>query len=195
LNRWLLLFLLLLYWSCRPIEKNELEVTNQYYDINGLIDHQVKTLDSISLFLLKKAAIDGVEESVQFSQPDLAAWTKELSIFKSADINKSMLVGSYDIIEIKNADIEFLIYKSKTPENTQVDSLALSFMAEEKYPLKIHACITNSNALFESAKHLDLNFNNANRVKLLSSYKIEGWQKMISKDSTTYSIAGSITRN
>lgn len=184
-----------MYWSCRPIEKNELEVTNKYYDINGLIDHQVKTLDSIGFFLLKNAAIDGVEESVQSSQPTFAAWTKELSIFKSADINKSMLAGSYDIIETKIADMEFLIYKSKTPESTQVDSLALSFLATEKYPLKIHACITSSNALFESEKHLDLNFKNVNKVNLLSTYKIEGWQKMISKDSTTYSIVGSITRN
>lgn len=178
------------------MESNQVKTAKKYYDINGLIDHQVKMLDSIGFFLLKKAAIDGVEETVRFSHPNFAAWENELSIFKSADINKSRLLDSYDIIETKNDAVKLIIYKSKTPESTQVDSLALSFSIKDNYLLKIHAFITSNNALFESEKNLELEFTNLNNgINLLSSYKIEGWQKMISKNSTTYSIEGSIQQN
>lgn len=193
--QWLSFIFLVICCSCRPAESQKVKIANKYYDINGLIDRQVKSLDSIGLFLLKKAIIDGAEETAQFSQPNLSIWTRELAIFKSADINKSMLVDSYDIIETKNDVGKLIIYKSKNPESTQVDSLVISFIAQEKDPLAVYATITSKNALFESEKHLELDFNTEVGKTFLSNYRIKGWQKMISKDSTTFAIEGSIRQN
>ncbi|MCK5102332.1 MAG: hypothetical protein KAR17_05940 [Cyclobacteriaceae bacterium] len=167
-----------------------METANKFFNIVGLIDKQVQLLDSIGPSLLKTAIIDGVYEKTQFTPPDNSTWAKELTIFKSADINKPILADSYELIETKISGSKSIIYKSKFPKTTQVDSLALSFLDNEENPIKIHARITSVNALFESEKNLDLTFKNANTQSMLSNYKIEGWQKMISKDSTTYLIEG-----
>lgn len=170
----------------------KIETANKFFDIVGLIDHQVKMLDSVGLSLLKKATINGLEEEISLTSPDFSTWTKELTIFKSADINKPMLSDSYEFTEIEKGGIKTIIYMSKFPEATQVDSLTLSFIDNEENPIKIHARLTSSNALFKSEKNFDLAFNNVNGQCLLSYYKIEGWQKMISKDSITFFIEGSV---
>lgn len=189
--RWLLLFLVIMSLSCRQIESNNL-AKDKYFDINGLIDHQVAILDSIGPLFLKTAVIDGALESTQFSAKDFSTWTKELSIFKSADINKPMLADSYEIIESKISGLQTIIYLSKYPSATQVDSLAVSFADSSENPSTFHARIAGRNALFESAKTIDLAFENVSGQNMLSNYKIEGWQKMISQDSSSYKIEGTL---
>ena len=54
------------------------------------------------------------------------------------------------------------------------------------------AILNNQNELFKSAKTLELTFKDLNGQKLISSYKIEGWQKMVSKDRTSYFIDSKI---
>ncbi len=192
--RWLLLFFVILSLSCRQIESNNV-ATDKYFDIKGLIDHQVTMLDSVSPLFLKTAVIDGAEESTQFSAYDSSNWTKELSIFKSADINKPMLTDSYDIFESSASGIKTIIYNSKYPEATEVDSLGLSFADSSSFPLTIHARISGKNALFGSAKNIDLTFENFNGRHLLSNFTIDGWQKMISQDSSSYFIEGTFKYN
>lgn len=167
-----------------------METANTFFDIAGLIDHQVQLLDSIGPSLLKKAIIDGVEENTKFTPSDGAIWAKELMIFKSADINKPKLVDNYEIIETQISDLKIIIYKSKYPESTQVDSLALSYGDNNKMPLKTHARLASNNTLFESEKTLELAFKVVDGQIILSKYTIEGWHQMISKDSTIYFIEG-----
>ena len=167
-----------------------MEAANTFFDITGLIDNQVQLLDSIGPSLLKKAIIDGVEENTQITPSDDTIWAKELMIFKSADINKPKLADNYDIIETQISGSKTIIYKSKYPETTQVDSLVISFSDGENKPLTIHARLVSSNTLFESEKNLELAFKVVSGQIILSKYKIEGWQKMISKDSTIYFIEG-----
>lgn len=167
-----------------------METVNTFFDIAGLIDNQVQLLDSIGPSLLKKAIIDGVEENTQFTPSDDTIWAKELMIFKSADINKPKLVDNYDIMETQISGAKIIIYKSKYPDTTQVDSLAISFSDSENKPLTIHALLVSNNTLFESEKTLELSFKDVSGQTILSKYKIEGWQKMISKDSTIYFIEG-----
>lgn len=184
--------LVLGWWSCEPLATKNVETANKFFNIVGLIDHQVKMLDSVSLSLLKIATIDGVEENILLTSPNFSTWTKELAIFKSADINKPILVDSYELAQIETVGIKTTIYKSRFPKATQVDSLAISFIDNEEIPIKIHARLTSNNSLFESEKSFDLVFKNVNAQRLISNYKIEGWQKMISKDPISYLIEGSV---
>jgi hypothetical protein len=191
LNRVLLLFFIGMCLSCGQI-KTDKAAANKYFDVNGLIDYQVVLLDSISPLFLKRAVIDGKEENTQFSANDSSAWAKELAIFKSADINKPMLVDSYTKIESEISGIKTIIYQSKYPDATQVDSLAISFASGVDNPSKIHAHIADKNALFQSAKNIELTFENVKDQNMLSGFKIEGWQKMVAQDRSSYKIEGTL---
>lgn len=185
-----LLFLITIAASCGQIENNNKNTTNKFFDINGLIDNQVNLLDSIGPFLLKKANINGVKEHNKIDTRSDFSWEKELSIFKSTDINKPVLNDSYEIITNTDSSSKTVIYISKTPAATQADSLFIHFDILEKGPIKIHAFISSKNMLYESAKTLDLTFQKIDKHSLISSYRIKGWQKMISKDTTTFLIEG-----
>jgi len=183
---------MLTIWSCSQIHDNRVEKPHNYYDINGLVDEQVKLLESVSPVLLKTAIIDSLEERNEFTPLD-SSWSKELEIFKAADINKPTLVGSYSILEQTDSGVKTITYLSKYPAKTIVDSLWIQLDIESKKPLKIHAFLGHNNALFDSEKTLDMVFKNELEGYMISSYKIRGWQKMISKDSSTYFIKGEIS--
>ena len=148
-------------------------------------------LDSISPILYKKAVIDGKEELIELTPTD-SIWTKELMIFRSADINKSMFADSYISSEDSNSETKTILYKSKIPKSTKVDDLTITLSVPDNNPLKIHAYITQGNSLFESQKILKISFKNYQGQQRIISYSIEGWQKMISKESTTYHIESNI---
>ena len=148
-------------------------------------------LDSIRPILYKKAVIDGKEESMEFTPTD-SIWTKELMIFRSADINKSMFADSYISSEDSNSETKTILYKSKIPKSTKVDVLTITLSAQDNNPLKIHASISQGNSLFESQKILEMSLKNYQGQQRIIRYSIEGWQKMISKESTTYHIESNI---
>lgn len=179
-------------WSCVPDQNNRTKSANSFYDINGLIDEQVKILDSISPSILKKAILNGKEEFTKLTPIDSATWAKELIIFKSADINRSMLSDSYVITESINSHSKNILYTSKYPGKTKVEELSVLLGNADQNPIEIHAIVDNRNELFDSAKKLEIHFITKGGILLLSSYKIEGSQKMISKDSTTYVIKAEI---
>ena len=191
MNRWLALFIILNLWSCGPNQNSRTGIANRYYDINGLIDEQLEMLDSISPILYKKAVIDGKEELIELTPTD-SIWTKELMIFRSADINKSMFADSYISSEDSNAETKTILYKSKIPKSTNVDILTITLSAQDNNPLKIHASISQGNSLFESQKILEMSLKNYQGQQRIISYSIEGSQKMISKESTTYHIESNI---
>jgi len=186
------LLVVLNFWSCIPEKNKKVESVKAFYDINGLIDEQIKLLDSVSPSILKKAIIDGEEAVTELKHLDSAGWSKELIVFKSADINRSILSDSYTISESSNTEIQILTYHSKYKEKTQVEELSIHLNKENHKPLTIHAVLDNSNELFKSAKTLELHFKEINDLPLITRYKISGWQKMISKDSTSYLIVSEL---
>jgi hypothetical protein len=163
---------------------------NDYFDIEGLIDEQVKMLDSIGPSLYKEAVINGQNETETFAPSD-SAWVKELLIFKTADINRPMLTDSYDVREHTKDNRKSLRYISKTPGSTEVDSIAIRMNEEEK-PHIFQAYLSRKNTLFRSVKSLEVTFADHQGKQLISSYKIQGWQKMASKDSTVFDISAKI---
>ena len=113
-------------------------------------------------------------------------------IFKSADINKPILVDSYITTEKSDMGNNTIIYKSKHPKTTEVDSLFISYKESRQNPLKIYARLSHENLLFVSEKILEISFVQVQDKSLISTYKIAGWQKMISRDSTSYFVEGLI---
>lgn len=189
-----LLVIILLIWNCGacttgPENKRISALT--FYDINGLIDEQIRMLDSISPDLYKEAIIDGNKEDEVLRKLDSATLADEIGIFRSADINLPTLTDSYNIEERSTADHNFLIYRSKYPNQTEVDSLRV-ILNKELQPSLIEVNLSSTNALFDSKKRLELYFEDIDSKSLLKNYAIYGWQKMTTRDQTTFALEGEI---
>lgn len=182
--------MVLIVWSCGPAIEKKQKAIDVYYDINGLVEEQLLLLDSISPSLLKIATINGIEEKTEFTPSD-SLWEKELLIFRSADINKPMLVDSYLKAEVKNEYSSSITYISKSPKSTLVDTLYISL--KNTVPFQIYASLRSENTLFKTSKKLKLSFKDFQGQAVLTDFSIVGWQKMISKDSTHFDIKGLIS--
>lgn len=177
--------MVLFSWSCVPDQMAIINTADSFYDINGLIDEQIKMLDSISPSIVKKATIGAEEE---MTKEDPTTWSKEMNIFRSADINKPLLRDSYEVSNISAGNFETILYKSKRPDGTIVDELSIELIQGSQKPVKVIARLNSKNPLFNSVKTLEMYFQNIDGKQMLSKYKSQGWQKMISKDSTYYTI-------
>ena len=185
-----MIFLVLLtFFSCTSRGKKEKSTV--FYDINGLVDEQIKLLSITSPSVSKQAIINGNNELNNIEPEDSTAWARELIIFKSVDINRPTLLDSYDVSSSPGPGTSTISCTSKYPEKTEIERLTIELDTHQK-PVKIKAILNNQNELFRSAKTLQLTFKDFNGQKLISSYKIEGWQKMVSKDCTSYSIDSKI---
>ena len=189
LKSWLITLVSLTIWSCAPdLDKDK---SIGFFDINGLVDEQVKLLESISPSIYKEATINGKMESSTLSPDDSAQWAKELIIFKSADINRSILIDSYQVSKSSKKGNTIITYSSLYPKKTEVDTLTIELGPNQK-PAKIRANLDNRNELFDSAKTLEMNFSSKQDTCLLSSFSTKGWQKMISKDTASYQVLATL---
>ncbi len=178
--------------ACTNMENKKQKSIDVYYDINGLIDEQVELLNAISPFLLKTADLDGIKETdtLKLSEDE---WENELSIFRSMDINKPMLVDSY-VEEVKTNDSHTVTtWISKSQKDTEVDTLKI-YQSGTDSPNKIIAHLSSKNTLFKTSKKLELVFSEYKGDQFLDQYSVIGWQKMLSKDSTFFSVNARIKR-
>ena len=103
-----------------------------------------------------------------------------------------MLSDSYMITESIDSHGKKILYTSKYPEKTNVEELSILLNISNQNPIEIFATVDNRNELFDSSKKLEIQFTTKDDILLLTRYKIEGSQKMISKDSTNYLIEAEI---
>lgn len=181
--------MLLTLVRCAP-DRNK-EKSDTYFDINGLVDEQINLLISSGPSVLKKALINGKEESIRIEPNDSSSWAKELVIFKVLDLNRSRLSDSYIVSESSSPEKTVIMYESKFPKDTEVEKITIE-LGRKNQPLRISATLNNQNQLFSSAKTFEMKFKDIKGQRLLTSYQTQGGQKMISKDSTSYVINAKI---
>jgi hypothetical protein len=188
LKNWIVNILLLLLTACLPDPEAKAPKIQSYYDIEGLIDGQIVLLDSVNPSFLKAVVVDGNEELFQGKIAN-GEWSGELQILRGYDLNKPTLTDKYTISETSDSSQRTVTYISKSPGTTRIDTLALTFDDSVKKPLKIHAHTHAANSLFESGQTAEVVFSVIGNNIIMSSYRIDGWQKLLGKPASHYSIS------
>jgi len=188
----LALSLIIYFTGChRELEKNKSEI----FSLESLLDSQIKLLSINKLQLKKETHLgDNIENLI--ITPDSSAWAKELSIFRTADINKPGLKDFYDkdVVEIGNIEKEeyFLL------DSNQSETIYLRIHKDNKSGIisSIEALQHIKNPIYQSQRKLVLNFKqNDDETIRLDSFAIKGYQKMILQDSVNYFTGGKILTN
>lgn len=174
--------------ACLPDPKGKAPKIQSYYDIEGLIDGQIVLLDSVNPSFFKAVVVDGKEELFQ-GKITSGEWKGELQILREYDLNKLTLTDKYTTSETSDSSQRIVTYISNSPGTTRIDTLALTFDNTVKKPLKIHTHTHAANSLFESGQTADVDFVEMGDQFILNSYQIEGWQKLLGKPASHYSIS------
>ncbi len=186
-----LLFLINSLMSCSGIdESQQTEKKGDYYDLSGLVQSQMETLNDQQPKVYKTAEIDGQEESKLVENVD---WEKELSLFVDADLNKPRLISLYDTRNYKNDEgDQVIVYQMKEKDVSGVIKMEIVNDPTEGELKKILIEYCEANLLFTTEQWLSLDFNGSSGTPELKSYSIEGFEKMVMKDTMSYKIHGEI---
>ena len=157
-----------------------------YFDLAGLIQQQVQSLSVITPRVYKQAVIDSQREEQEL---DTVNWEKELNIFSKADINKPRLLSQYQTTTYTN-DAGNKVTKHQNVEENVSGVIKMEIVenpASQKL-LSIYIETREYNTLFTSEVEMEMNFEEKENEPRLTSYTINGFEKVILKDTMHYSI-------
>lgn len=165
-----------------------------FYPIDSLISGQVHHLTAIKAGLFKEALLSGEADTTTVIPVDTMAWKKELEIFRKLDeINKPVNKQNYTITDGQVDPGSNLMVKAfESTGDLSVVYLKVYYQDNISKPRKIEARYDEGNLLFQSARLLSMHFEQIENKTALTSYAVEGGQKMILSDSVTFYIGGKI---
>jgi hypothetical protein len=153
--------------------------TKRYFDLKGLIEKQIKILNTQKPVVEKLVIIADSSENQSVKTID---WAKELELFIQVDLNKPAFIQSYQV-DSSSMGVKYTLKKT---EQLPIKYLTISRLGEDG--ISIEALVNNENYLYETERHLKLSIKN-NEV---TDYQIEGFQKIVFGDKKIFKINGKI---
>ena len=186
-----LAFFSTLFLSC----SNEKQKAVSLYNVDSLINTQIRYLLDHKATVNKKAILNGTEE-VATTNPDSAAWSEELAIFfELGVVNKPIHRATYKIETLADVKSNLLVKSFTTTEDLPVKFLKVYYHDSMDQLRKIEAQYDEANGLYSSKRFLTMEFEKIYEQTILTSYSIAGGQKMFLDDSVQYTIRASIALN
>ena len=183
------IFLMALF-SCSRIEREK----PGFYSMDSLLARQSKYLARNASGLTKVSNLDVHSDTVRVTPRSTEEWARELEIFAAIeDINKPANKDFYKIEMLPDSKSNLVVKAFTTNEALPVEFLRLYYQATEDRVRKIEAKYNESNVLYKSTRLLTMEFQQIDENIVLTSYEIQGNQKMFLSDSVKYSIRGDVT--
>lgn len=166
-----------------------------YYPIDSVVLAQAQFLTNEKAVLTKHAEINGKEEISTFTPKDTTAWQHELDIFLDLKtINKPINRGNYIVDSgLKDSNSNLTIQSFTSTTSLPVVYLKIFYLDTPSKIKRIEALYREQNSLLKNSRLLILEFQELNNKPVLTSYTIEGGQKMFLGDSVQFSVKGTIT--
>lgn len=165
-----------------------------FYAIDSLVKNQVQLLTHLGAGLRKEAQLDNERDTVQYIPSDTTAWTTELGIFdKLREINKPVNRANYDVKDgLLDQESNLTVKLFQSRKELPIEYLKIYYHRSLDKPRKIEALYRERNLLFSSARLLSMYFQQMNGNIILTSYSVQGGQKMILGDSVEFAVTGKV---
>lgn len=164
--------------------QNPMKKLRLYFDLDSLLDQQVKLLSREGYSVRKKVAM-GDKEEIQIQSADSAAWNEAFIIIRDFNINKAHNAGAYSVTQ-KGTHV---IYEPSGDAKVAVRRFELQKQGNQL--IAIEGTYFEDKSIYQHLRTLRLEFNEG----ILTRYEVSGFQKMILNDTVRYAISGEIIPN
>ncbi len=185
---------LLIHSACIDDPQADVSLKNTpYFDLKGLINEQVKVLDSLNPQVEMQAVISGEEES-QTLRKDSADWAETLKLYAEADLNKPVLRDQYIVSDssLQGSGLRLKLYQARRPGEVDIPYMKVYYQDSLPAVRRIEAFFREENPLYSTQRNMSLRFEEQGGRVLLTGYTTLGKQKMIFRDSILYRNVGQI---
>ncbi len=159
------------------------------YNIDSLIAMQVDRLLFYKASVNKKTSLNDVEEITTTVPATASEWKNELDIFMELDaINKPNYKEAYKVETYADPKSNLKVTSFKTEMDLPVKYLLVYYHQSLKEVRKIEAQYNETNTLYSSSRFLTMEFQKISNQTVVTSYSINGGQKMFLDDSVKYKI-------
>lgn len=153
---YLLVLAIVMLISCNIKNSNQVQQkVKPYFDVESFVKKQIDLLSKKNAVISKEVVLNGQTETKTIENIN---WEKELQLFLEVDINKPVLVGSYEIIKEQDKTI----YKAKE-ETLKIQQIIIQKSGENIKNLEIF--VKEENALFHFSKKLTMVMNASNTIE------------------------------
>ncbi|HNP18420.1 MAG TPA: hypothetical protein PKL31_08315 [Fulvivirga sp.] len=163
-----------------------------YFSVDSLNRVQAQILLDNKAKLFKFAVVNGDTTTTTFT-PDSLQWADEFQVFNHADINKPAMKGNYKISVYNDTQSNLKVKSYEAiSKGTAVQSLQLYFLDNIEKLKKLEMVTHEKNSIYNSTKHLNMEFDEVKGGLRLTSYTITGYQKMILMDTVKFYLKGEL---
>lgn len=156
--------------------------SNEYPDINGLLQKGIRSLNRERPFLWKFSDVNGASDSVKY-QPDSVNWQSELRVFTQIELNKPSYVGRFNPIEKD----DLMIYVSTSPDKTDIDSVIFQYSKHQKID-RFSIFSNKKNELYLMQQQLEMELDHQEDEVFIKNYQISGTEKARKQQATKYKV-------
>jgi hypothetical protein len=170
----------------------EQKISEKYFDFDGLIDEQISQLSQRMRVLDKIAEMSGISSDTTFL-PSVKGWGSELEIFRQLEIiNKPIYRDVYrveDPLEDPKSNLKIRQFEAAS---APVPSIRFYYQDNFSHLKKIEAVINEKNVLYATRRVMVIEFDEEDGERLITRYGMNGFQKMILRDTVRFSVLGQI---
>jgi 2-hydroxy-3-keto-5-methylthiopentenyl-1-phosphate phosphatase len=127
-------------FSCNQRKEAEANTDLVYFDIKGYFEKEISRLQKLNPVVNKTVSVNGAVES---KSSKIADWSKELTIFVNADINKTSWKGSFKTVKQNETEVY-------TSDSKKIPIKKISVTQHGHQVDKIEIIIDNKNILYQS---------------------------------------------
>ena len=191
---YLFFIITIFFLSCEPLQLNTEDIKIErlpYYDVKGLINHQVAYLSEKSPAVQVTATVNGAhQEERKIEKSDSVFWARTLSLVNKADINRPALRGAYTEVDSAiNTSLNLMIKSFFPKDDEDMNVLYLnvyydSTLSTIKY---LETVVRDENLLYLTERKMKLTFDNFQGQNRITAYEVWGKQKIIFGDTVRFS--------
>lgn len=192
------LLLVLLVVSCEEKTKR----SAIYYPVDSLVTAQIRFLSQGEVRVQKQSvAVEWLDKKkadhTDLVLKDTTQWIKELGVFRELDvINKPVNKDAYlvqDGLPDKRSNLTVKTFTAKG--DAPVKYLRLYYDGSLARLRRLEAQLNVENMLYRSSRTLSLEFQDVYNKTMLTSYSINGGQKIFMGDTVRYTVDATVTLN